>query len=90
MPNHIHLLLSVNDGERAIRESPLHRRSVLSKVVGYIKMNSSKDIHSTYKGNIWQRNYHDHIIRSERDYKKIWEYIDTNVLKWEKDCFYAR
>ena len=37
---------------------------------------------------IWQSSYHDHIIRDERDYQKIWEYIDTNVIKWEKDCFY--
>ena len=37
---------------------------------------------------IWQRTYHDHIIRGEKDFQKIWEYIDTNVLRWEKDCFY--
>ena len=38
---------------------------------------------------IWQRSYNDHIIRGEKDYNKIWEYIDTNVLRWEKDCFYT-
>lgn len=32
--------------------------------------------------------YHDHIIRGEKDYQKIWEYIDTNPLKWKSDCFY--
>jgi hypothetical protein len=37
---------------------------------------------------IWQRSYHDHIIRGEKDYQKIWEYIYTNVLRWEKDSFY--
>ncbi len=37
---------------------------------------------------IWQRSYHDHIIRSKEDYNKIWEYIDTNVIKGESDCFY--
>lgn len=47
MPNHIHMLVSINnniDWERAIRESPL-RRSLLSKFIGYLKMNVSKDIH---------------------------------------------
>ncbi len=24
-----------------------------------------------------------------REYEKIWEYIDTNILRWEKDCFYT-
>ncbi len=37
---------------------------------------------------VLQMSYHDHIIRNERYYQKIWEYIDTNLIKWEKDCFY--
>ncbi len=37
---------------------------------------------------LFQSFFHDHIIRGEEDYKEIWEYIDTNVLKWENDCFY--
>lgn len=74
----------------AIHESPLRRyRTILSKMVGYLKMNASKKIHETYpEKKIWQRDFHDHIIRSERDYQKIAEYISTNVIRWEKDCFY--
>ena len=37
---------------------------------------------------IWQRSFHDHIIRDEKDYLKIWQYIDENPRKWELDCFY--
>ena len=37
---------------------------------------------------IFQISFHDHIIRGEKDYRKIWEYIDTNVNRWENDCFY--
>ena len=37
---------------------------------------------------IWQKSYHDHIIRSEADYRRIWEYIDTNPAKWREDCYY--
>ena len=57
-------------------------------MVGFLKMNVSKKIHKTYPDKIWQRSYYDHIIRGEKDYQKIWEYIDTNVLRWDKDCFY--
>ncbi len=89
MPNHIHLLITITDDKRAIRESPLQGRSVLSKVCGFIKMNSSKQIHQTYNGEVWQRSFHDHIIRGESDYLKIWEYIDSNALKWKDDCFYT-
>lgn len=38
---------------------------------------------------IWQRNYHDHIIRNETSYLKICEYIQNNPLQWELDCFYS-
>ena len=30
----------------------------------------------------------DHIIRDEKDYLKIWKYIDENPMRWEWDCFY--
>ena len=92
MPNHIHLIIEINNNNenRAIRESPLqNHRSIIDKIVGFLKMNISKRINSTYSDAIWQRSYHDHIIRGEKDYKKIWEYIDTNVIRWEKDCFYT-
>ncbi len=37
---------------------------------------------------IWQKRFHDHVVRNEHDYRKIWEYIDTNPAKWQEDCFY--
>ena len=92
MPNHIHMLVVITDSEilRAIRESPLRGRSLISKVVGYMKMNVSKEIHKINPDEkLWQRSFHDHIIRNQKDYDMIWEYIDTNVLRWEKDCFYV-
>ncbi len=91
MPNHIHFIIIITDDEdlRAIRESPLRGRSIISKVIGYIKMNASKRIHRQYKGvAIWQRGFHDHIIRDRRDYEKIAKYIYENPEKWENDCFF--
>ena len=48
-------------------------KTLVSKEIGY---------------SIWQRSYHDHIIRGEEDYREIWKYIDTNVLRWRLDRFY--
>lgn len=93
MPNHIHLIIVIPcDNGRAIHESPLrYSRSLISKAIGYLKMNSSKKIHQLhYEGKIWQRSFHDHIIRGDEDYGKIWEYVDTNAMKWEEDCFYEK
>ena len=92
MPNHIHLIIIITDYEkmRAIRESPLRGRSIISKTVGYIKMNVSKEIHCQYGDVIlWQRGFYDHVIRDRRDYEKIVRYIYENPLRWKYDCFYA-
>ncbi|MEG0911656.1 MAG: hypothetical protein RSF70_08760, partial [Ruthenibacterium sp.] len=37
----------------------------------------------------WQRSFHDHIIRNEQEYLKIWKYIDSNPQKWEEDGFFV-
>ncbi len=37
---------------------------------------------------IWQRNYHEHIIRNQRAFENIMNYIDTNIEKWNQDCFF--
>lgn len=92
MPNHVHIIVVItnDDALRAIRESPLRVRSILSKTVGYIKMNASKNIHKLYGGeHIWQRGYHDHIIRNRADYDRITKYIYKNPLTWQYDCFYT-
>ena len=77
MPNHIHLIVVLdNTGGRG--------NPPLQNIIGQLKSYTTKKF-----GNVlWQRSYHDHIIRGEKDYQKIWEYIDTNVIKWENDCFY--
>ena len=38
--------------------------------------------------NIWQKLFHDHVVRNEKSYQKIWQYIETNPAKWKEDCFY--
>ncbi len=92
MPNHIHLLLRIK-AERALREAPLREngtRSLLAKAVGYLKMNSSKRIHEIKpEMQVWQRSYHEHVIRNEEDYRQIWEYIDTNPARWAEDRYYS-
>ncbi len=53
----------------------------------YIRGVKSK-IYPFFDRRIWQRNYYDHIIRNEQEYQNIWEYIETNPLKWSDDCYY--
>ncbi|MBQ8897145.1 MAG: transposase [Clostridia bacterium] len=68
---------------------PSPNRSTVSKIIGFIKMNSSKEIHRLY-GNtpVWQRGFYDHVIRSQHDYEVISRYITENPYKWQKDLFF--
>jgi hypothetical protein len=34
---------------------------------------------------LWQRNYHDHIIRSGEDLFRVRAYIQENALRWALD-----
>ena len=38
-----------------------------------------------FKGKLWQRNYYEHIIRSDDDYRRIEEYINRNPKTWTDD-----
>ena len=55
--------------------------------IEYIKL-IKQGILPPLKKRLWQRSFHDHIIRNKNDYEMIWKYIDVNPAKWENDCFY--
>ena len=53
-------------------------------------MKSSKEIRNAFGEEVvWQRGFHDHIIRNHRDFDKIAEYIYYNPARWQFDCFYS-
>jgi REP element-mobilizing transposase RayT len=76
MPNHIHLILVIDS--RPERSGPF---PTISEFIGLYKSRISKIIHKT--GNdipIWQKSFHDRIIRNEQEYREVWQYIDENPL----------
>ena len=32
---------------------------------------------------LWQRDYFEHVIRDEKDYAEVWEYIENNPMAIE-------
>ncbi len=84
MPNHFHMILFINNRKNGASETAAPYNNEISKFISLLKRYCNKE----YGYNVWQSSYHDHIIRGEKDYRKIWEYIDTNVQKWTNDCFY--
>lgn len=87
MPNHIHIIAVITEQ---------HIGCSLHNVIKWFKtMVTNEYIRDVKNGilkpfdkRLFQKSFHDHIIRNENDYRKIWEYIDTNPVKWDTDCFY--
>ena len=86
MPNHIHLILLVDAGARTgTSRAPSPTNAVVPHFVSTLKRFCHRDIGKK----IFQRSYHDHVIRNEASYLKIWQYIDTNPIRWTADCFFV-
>ncbi len=68
-------------------------RPNLSKVIQWFKTMTTNayirgvrlDAWTPFHGQLWQRNYYDHIIRSAEDLDNARQYIMNNPLKWELD-----
>ncbi|OQW90983.1 MAG: hypothetical protein BWK79_18145, partial [Beggiatoa sp. IS2] len=79
------------DNRAGIKPAP-----TISNVVGafkslstneYIK-NVRRNNWPSFAGKLWQRNYYEHIIRSEELYSKFADYIQNNPLCWQEDVYY--
>jgi putative transposase len=89
MPNHVHgiIMLCCDSVEAGLKPAATIRHA-LPEVVRAFKTFSSRRINTwrqTPGTPVWQRNYYEHVIRSERDLEKIQEYVATNHLKWALD-----
>ena len=60
----------------------------LSFFIGSLKSAVTKYAHECGIPFAWQPRYHDHAIRDWKDNNNISQYIENNVMNWEKDCFY--
>ena len=82
MPNHVHLILSLKGkyylGE-IIRKFKSHTTHLYIEGV-------RNNNWPCFNKKLWQHNYFDHIIRNQRAYDYIANYIFVNPIRWEKDA----
>ena len=64
-------------------------KNSLSSIVGGYKSAVSKHANRMGFEFSWQPRFHDHIIRDEKSYEAIANYIVTNPLNWDKDKFFG-
>jgi REP element-mobilizing transposase RayT len=92
MPNHVHAIIEIDSigtgGDLSVHKDSIKIKS-LSELMGAFKTTSSKSIHQAgYPDFQWQRSFHDHIIKDEKSYLNISNYIAINPERWEEDKFY--
>ncbi|MBR7132415.1 MAG: transposase [Clostridia bacterium] len=74
MPDHIHMIIRIDNGTMWA-SSPTKK---VENIVRSIKILTTKELGEA----LFQRSYHDHIIRNAQDYNEAWEYIENNPAKW--------
>ncbi|MFC1936099.1 transposase [Chloroflexota bacterium] len=98
MPNHAHTILTINEPSRGdlhgrgyLQSAPTTgevKKKPLGRLVGAYKTHSTVLINKqlgTPGEKFWQRNYYERVIRNEREYNAVWEYIENNPANWRED-----
>ena len=102
MPNHMHSLVIIRSPEienttqaAALpfrSESPTLGAGSLGAIIGQFKAAVSrraKSVPHDCDQRIWQRNYHEHIVRNEKSLNHIRRYIIENPARWYEDSLYV-
>lgn len=74
MPNHIHMIIVIKEKSNL----------TISRLIQQYKGMVTKELGKS----IWQKLFHEYIIRGEKDYYVIKNYVRENVAKWKKDIYY--
>ena len=73
MPDHVHMILSINTDEDGRQIAA----PTVSTVVGHMKRWASIQLGQS----IWQKSFIDRVIRNDKGYRAVWEYIENNPVK---------
>ena len=79
MPNHIHLILFLEEATNS-----------LSDIMKWFKSQTTNEYirgvkegkYPPFQNRIWQRDYYEHVIRSDSECNQVRQYITYNTEKW--------
>lgn len=101
MPNHIHGIIEIRNKEKnsiingrkyGFENEERRGRRSLQGIMKDFKSVSTRRYNNLVsidcKNTLWQKSYYEHVIRNEKDYLRILEYIQNNPLNWVYDQYY--
>lgn len=74
MPNHIHFIIFIYEESNGRTQFA----PTISRIIKQFKGSITKQIGFS----IWQKSFYDRIIRNEKEYQEVWNYIHNNPLKY--------
>ncbi len=81
MPNHLHFIWFNQNDISLMKIVRLFKGRTTALYRQYLKQ------HYLEPESLWQRSFYEHIIRDDKDYLRIVEYIENNPLQWDLDRF---
>lgn len=81
MPNHFHCIIEIVENTKGGKTPPL------PNIIGYFKFQTTKiyneilNVKNEKFVSLWQRNYYENIIKNEKRYLQVIDYIKNNPLK---------
>lgn len=96
MPNHLHGIIVLHRHGQYLGDVDLRPGSPpagpmsgsLGAIINQVKSTSARRINrlrGLTGAPVWQRDYHDHIVRNESDLDRIRAYIEDNPARWRDD-----
>jgi putative transposase len=90
MPNHFHALVQIMPGNSRAAPSPhfsMRPRSISSLVAGFKSITTTQinQLRRSPGQKVWQRNYYDSIVYTDRGLAKVRRYIANNPYQWHID-----
>lgn len=83
MPDHIHMIISIMHEIKTADSGRIISAPTIPQIIGSLKRYISKNTGIK----LWQKSYYDRIIRNEREFLEICDYIENNPLNWINNKF---
>ncbi|MBN1112895.1 MAG: hypothetical protein JXA53_08275 [Bacteroidales bacterium] len=65
-------------------------KGTISSIIGSYKSIVTKHVRLINPSFLWQSRFYDHVIRNNKSYLEIAEYIVLNPERWNKDCYHFK
>ncbi|HET8809636.1 MAG TPA: transposase [Flavobacteriaceae bacterium] len=100
MPNHVHGIVQIDkpdvepqnfaDLPSATKNKFGPQSKNLASIIRGFKIGVTKNARNINPDFAWQSRYHDHIIRNEKSFQNISNYIQNNPKNWKRDTFHVK